>query len=65
MALIIGLLLLFIIFFVIRFTTRENSHIAKHKQMQEAKSKAFKKGIEINRQPLTEITKLYTVRIDN
>lgn len=42
MAFVVGILLIFIVFFIITFTRRENSRIAKHRQMKEAKSKIFK-----------------------
>ncbi|MBF8792437.1 MULTISPECIES: hypothetical protein [Pseudomonas] len=44
MAILIGLVVLAILFFVLSFSLFETRRVAKHRKMKQAKSKVFKKG---------------------
>ncbi|EKT4524145.1 hypothetical protein QEM13_003427 [Pseudomonas putida] len=44
MAILIGLVVLAILFFVLSFSLFESRRAARHRKMKQAKSKVFKKG---------------------
>lgn len=44
MAILIGLVVLAILFFVVSFSFFESRRLARHRKMKQAKTKIFKKG---------------------